>query len=102
VIIEGTGNEPRRQPHADSQRYLAVNTVEAAIEAVRSGVCFGWLPVYRIKEYLDSGELVGLQLPLGGERFARMHLIMRDLNPSSKEKAYLADLLGAKGELEVI
>jgi DNA-binding transcriptional LysR family regulator len=102
VIIEGAGIEPRRQPHADSQRYLAVNTVEAAIEAVRSGVCFGWLPVYRIKEYLESGELVGLQLPLGGERFARMHLIMRDLNPSSKEKAYLADLLGAKGELEVI
>jgi DNA-binding transcriptional LysR family regulator len=102
VIIEGAGIEPRRQPHADSQRYLAVNTVEAAIEAVRSGVCFGWLPVYRIKEYLESGELVGLQLPLGGERFARMHLIMRDLNPSNKEKAYLADLLGAKGELEVI
>jgi len=102
VIIEGAGNEPRRQPHADSQRFLAVNTVEAAIEAVRSGVCFGWLPVYRIKEFLDSGELMGLQLPLGGERFARMHLIMRDLHQSSKEKSYLADLLGAKGELEVI
>ena len=102
VIIEGTGNSARRQPHADSQRYLAVNTVESAIEAVRSGICFGWLPVYRIQEYLDSGELVGLQLPLGGERFARMHLIMRDLHPSSKEKAYLADLLGAKSDLEVI
>lgn len=102
VIIEGTGNDARRQPHADSQRYLAVNTIETAIEAVRSGICFGWLPVYRIQEYLDSGELVGLRLPLGGERFARMHLIMRDLHPSSKEKAYLADLLGAKGELEVI
>jgi len=99
---EGTGNSARRQPHADSQRYLAVNTVESAIEAVRSGICFGWLPVYRIQEYLDSGELVGLQLPLGGERFARMHLIMRDLHPSSKEKAYLADLLGAKSDLEVI
>jgi len=102
VIIEGTGIDGRRQPHADSQRFIAVNTVEAAIEAVRSGVCFGWLPVYRIQEYLDSGELVGLQLPLGGERFARMHLIMRDLHTTSKEKAYLADLLGAKSDLEVI
>ena len=102
VIIEGGGNEPRRQPHAASQRYLAVNTIESAIEAVRSGICFGWLPVYRIQEYLDSGELVGLQLPLGGERFARMHLIMRDMDSSSREKNFLADLLGAKDELQVI
>jgi len=102
VIIEGTGNEPRRQPHAASQRYLAVNTIESAIEAVRSGICFGWLPVYRIKDYLDSGEFLGLHLPLGGERFARMHLIMRDMDSSSKEKNYLADLLGAKGELQFL
>lgn len=101
VIIEGSGNEPRRQPHSASQRYLAVNTVEAAIEAVRSGICFGWLPVYRIQSLLDSGELVNLQLPLGGERFARMNLIMRNVD-SSKEKNYLADLLGANRELEVL
>src|SRR5512146_572433 len=101
VIIEGSGNEPRRQPHSPSQRYLAVNTIESAIEAVRSGICFGWLPVYRIQPFLDSGELVGLQLPLGGERFARMNLIMRDLD-SSREKNFLADLLGANRELEVI
>jgi DNA-binding transcriptional LysR family regulator len=102
VIIEGSGPEARRQPHAASQRYLAVNTIESAIEAVRSGICFGWLPVFRIKEYMDSGELVGLRLPLGGERFARMHLIMRDMDSTSKEKNFLADLLGAKRELEVI
>lgn len=102
VIIEGSGNDARRQPHAPSQRYLAVNTVDAAIEAVRSGIGFGWLPVYRIQPYLDSGELVGLQLPLGGERFARMNLIMRDFDSSSKEKNYLAELLGAKGALEVL
>jgi DNA-binding transcriptional LysR family regulator len=102
VIIEGTGAEARRQPHAASQRYFAVNTTESAIEAVRSGICFGWLPVYRIQPLLDSGELVGLRLPLGGERFARMYLIIRDLDITSKEKDYLADLLGAKGELDVI
>jgi DNA-binding transcriptional LysR family regulator len=99
VIIEGSGPEARRQP---SQRYLAVNTTESAIEAVRSGICFGWLPVYRIQSYLDSGELVGLNLPLGGERFARMNLIMRDLDSTSKEKSFLADLLGANGGVDVI
>jgi DNA-binding transcriptional LysR family regulator len=102
VVIEGTGNGARRQPHAASQRYLAVNTIEAAIDAVRSGMCFGWLPVYRIQHYLDSGELVGLRLPFGGERHARVHLIMRDLDATSKEKNYLANLLGANDALQVL
>ena len=102
VIIEGGGAEARRQPHTAAQRFLAVNTTESAIEAVRSGICFGWLPAYRIQSYLDSGELVGLQLPLGGERFARMNLIMREFDSTSKERNYLGELLGAKRELEVI
>ena len=102
VIIEGSGSEPRRQPHAASQRFFAVNTIESAIEAVRSGICFGWLPVYRIQPFLDSEELVGLRLPLGGERNARMNLVMRELDASSTEKNYLADLLGANGPLRVL
>jgi len=106
VIIEGTrGPEPRRQPHAPSQRYVAVNTIEAAIEAVRSGLCFGWLPVYRIASYLDSGELVSLRLPMGRERIARLLLVCKDLNSTRPEKSCLASLLGATGatdEVDVI
>ena len=49
VVIEGsTGPAPRRQPHAPAQRQISVSSIESAIEAVRSGLCFGWLPVYRI------------------------------------------------------
>jgi len=102
VIIESIGSQPRRQPHSASQRYFAVNTIESAIAAVRSGVGFGWLPVYRIQSFLDSGELVGLRLPLGGERNTRMNLIMREFDASSREKNYLADLLGANGPLRVL
>jgi DNA-binding transcriptional LysR family regulator len=103
VIIEGaSGPDPRRQPHAPTQRHLAVTSIESAIEAVRSGMCFGWLPVYRIAPLLESGELVSLRLPMGGERFARMFLVLRDFNSSSKEKNTLVDLLGANRELEAI
>ncbi len=103
VIIEGgTEPEPRRQPHAPSQNHLAVASIESAIEAVRSGMCFGWLPVYRILPYLDSGELVPLQLPIGGERFARIFLILKDFEASSPEKGFLADVFGANREVETL
>lgn len=103
VIIEGaTGPDARRQPHTPSQKHIAVASIESAIAAVRSGMCFGWLPTHRISQYLESGELVGLRLPMGGERFARMYLVLRDFDSSSREKNYLADLFGANRESGVI
>lgn len=103
VIIEGAiGPDPRRQPHTPSQRHIAVTSIESALEAVRSGMCFGWLPVYRIQSQLESGEFVGLRLPLGGERSARMFLIIRDFDTASQEKNFLADALGLNREVEVV
>ena len=101
--IEGTaGLAPRRQPHAPAQRNMAVTSIESAIEAVRRGLCFGWLPVYRILPYLDSGELVALRLPTGVERFARLSLVLKAYDSSSREKNYLAELFGASREVEVL
>jgi DNA-binding transcriptional LysR family regulator len=103
VIIEGaTDPARRRQPHAPSQRHLAVASIESAIEAVRSGMCFGWLPVYRIQPYLATGELVGLRLPMGGERFARMFLVLRDFDSAGREKNFLADMFGGNRDVDVI
>jgi DNA-binding transcriptional LysR family regulator len=103
VIIEGTNvPEPRRQPHAKTQRILIVHSVESAIEAVRSGMCFGWLPVYRIASYLNSGELVGLRLPLNAERVVRMYLVLKEADVLVRENLLLADLIGANGEPEAL
>ncbi len=103
VVIEGAiGPSSRRQPHAPAQRQIAVTSIESAIEAVRSGLCFGWLPVYRILPYLESGELVELRLPTGVERFAQLSLVLQDFDSTSREKNYLAELFGANREVEVI
>jgi len=103
VIIEGAvGSTPKKQPHSPLQRYLAVNTLDAATEAVRSGICFGWLPLYKIAPYSDSGELTSLRLTVGSERVVRFFLICKDVDSASAERNYLAALLGADREVETI
>ena len=93
VTIEGVGSAvPKRQPRSPAQRFLSVTTIDAAIVAVRSGLCFGWLPVYRIQPYLDSGELLPLRMPLGGTREVRLNIICKDVSLRSRELNALAKL----------
>jgi DNA-binding transcriptional LysR family regulator len=103
VIIEGaTSGAPKRQPRSPAQRFLSVTTIEAAIDAVRSGLCFGWLPLYRIQPYLDSGELIPLRMLIGGTRAVRLNIVCKDLSSHSRELNSLAELLGVNRDLEVI
>ncbi|MGB7727359.1 MAG: LysR family transcriptional regulator [Candidatus Acidiferrum sp.] len=103
VTIEGAASGiGKRQPRSPAQRFLSVTTIEAAIDAVRSGLCFGWLPGYRIQSYLDSGELLPVHMPVGGVREVRLNIICRDLSPASRELHALAELLGTNRDLELI
>jgi DNA-binding transcriptional LysR family regulator len=99
VIIEGqNASNIKRQPRSPAQRFLPVSTIEAAIDAVRSGLCFGWLPVYRIQPYLESAEFVPLSMPVGGLREVRLNLVCKDASLGSREVTALAELLGMGGE----
>jgi DNA-binding transcriptional LysR family regulator len=103
VTIEGAASgSGKRQPRSPAQRFLSVTTIEAAIDAVRSGLCFGWLPVYRIQPHLDSGKLLPVRIPAGSTREVRLNIICKDLNPSSRELSALAELLGTNRDLELI
>jgi DNA-binding transcriptional LysR family regulator len=103
VTIEGVASGvPKRQPRSAAQRFLSVTTIDAAIDAVRSGLCFGWLPIYRIQPYLESGELLPLRMPVGGIREVRLSVIYKDLSPRLRELNALAELLGVNRDLELI
>jgi len=103
VVIEGIGSgNTKRQPRSPAQRFLPVSTIEAAIDAVRSGLCFGWLPVYRIQPHLDSLEFLPLRMPVGGTREVRLNLVCKDSNLGSREVSALAGLLGMNRETQVI
>jgi DNA-binding transcriptional LysR family regulator len=103
VTIEGVaGGMPKRQPRRPAQRFLAVTSIEAAVDAVRSGLCFGWLPAYRIQPYLESRELLLLRFPVGHTREVRLHIVCKDVSPVSRELTALAELLGIDRDMEVV
>jgi DNA-binding transcriptional LysR family regulator len=103
VTIEGAASGGlKQQPRLPAQRILPVGTIESAIEAVRSGLCFGWLPKCRIQSELESGGFVVLPLPGGKSRDVRLNLACRDLSASSIEVGALAELLGINREAETI
>jgi DNA-binding transcriptional LysR family regulator len=103
VVIEGAGSgSAKRQPRSPAQRFLPVSTIEAAIDSVRSGLCFGWLPEYRVQTYLESAEFLPLQMPVGGTREVRLNLVCKDSNPGSREVTALAELLGMNRDVQTI
>lgn len=103
VTIEGSASGTlKHQPRVPAQRVLQVSSIEAAIDAVRSGLCFGWLPAYRLQSDLASGELASLRLPAGGTREVRLNLVCKDLSSLSREVNVLADLLGFNRGLEEV
>jgi DNA-binding transcriptional LysR family regulator len=103
VTIESAqSGSPKQQPRLPAQRVLPVSTIESAISAVRSGLCFGWLPKFRIQSELEGGDFVPLPLPAGKTRDVRLNLVCKDLGVSNSEANTLAELLGLNREPEVI
>ncbi len=103
VTIEGAASGSlKQQPRLPAQRVLPVGTIESAIAAVRSGLCFGWLPKYRIQSEIDRGFFVELPLPSGQTRDVRLNLVCKDMRLSTPEANALADLLGMNREPETI
>ena len=103
VTIESAASGSlKQQPRLPAQRILPVSTIDSAISAVRSGLCFGWLPKYRIQSEIERGDFVALPLPAGKTREVRLNLVCRDLSMSNSETNALAELLGRSQEPEVI
>lgn len=103
VIIEGASSgTTKHQPRLVAQPTLAVGAIESAIAAVRSGMCFGWLPVYLIQDALQRAEFVPIPLTAGQTRDVRLNLVCRDLTVEHSALYGLAELLGLHGDTLVV
>lgn len=102
IIQSAASGTTRHQPRVPAQRVLQVASIDAAIDGVRSGLGFAWLPAYRIESQLASGELLPLRLPAGGTREVRLNLVCRNHSSLSREADVLADLLGFNSEPDAV
>ena len=101
VSIEGAASGTlKHQPRLPAQRVLQVSSIDAALDAVRSGFCFGWLPTYRIEAELASGALLPLRLAAGSTRRFQLSLVLQDFSTLHREVHVLAGLLGLGREAE--
>jgi len=101
VSIESTASGSlRQQPRLPAQRVLSVGSIDSAIAAVQSGLCFGWLPKARVQPQLASGDFVVLPLHSAKTREVRLNLVCRDLKDPKSEVCVLAELLGMNRDPE--
>ena len=93
VFIQGQGWNSGLIDAASVDRQIwQVSTVEAAVEAVCRGLCYGWLPQHSIEREVASGMLLVLPLPVGSTRRISLGLSYADqeqAGPATREMARL-------------
>jgi len=97
VYLHNSYQQTNNVVELPSKRWT-VNTVEAAIEAVCSELCFGWLPKHRIKNLIAEGELQPLTLDLGLLRKIPLYLITMDHDHCSPAVHILAEIINEEGK----
>lgn len=96
VYIQGDGTAG---PVPDGDHWR-VNTVEAAIEAVARGLCYGWLPRHQIADRLAAGALVPLPIEVGSTRTIPLVLVYADPERAGPATRALAERLLASRALD--
>lgn len=65
----------------EAGRAWQTNTLEAAVDAVRHGLCYGWLPMHLISEDLNRGSVKRLDLGSRAIRTYRLALSIPEPDP---------------------
>ena len=94
VSITGEGASAKAATLAPANgRVWQVNTLEAAVEAVASGLCWGWLPAHLAAPYVDAGQLVPLAVSGPARRPIPLALCYADEADAGTATRALAQLL---------
>lgn len=80
-VVEIRGYDAPGETPAQHGRSWRMSTVGSAIDAVRHGLCYGWLPMDLIRTDLSSGSLRPLALRSGGIRHVPLGLHRRHSPP---------------------
>jgi DNA-binding transcriptional LysR family regulator len=90
--------QPKSEHQKSDTRIWRINTIESAVEAVKHGLCFAWLPEHLISADLESGEIRRLALEAGSIRVIRLVLCRGQHSVGGDDPAIcaMAGLLGSE------
>ncbi|MGB5447255.1 MAG: LysR family transcriptional regulator [Psychromonas sp.] len=92
IYLDNSHQDSNEIVERPRQRWT-VNTIDAAIEAVCSQLCFGWLPKHRITGLMKLNELQPLPLSIGLIRSIPLYLIYMDYDRRSPAVQALAEII---------
>lgn len=76
VVIRDSGLHLKRDMGwLGSAHRWTVTSIDKAVEAILSGLGFGWVPLHQVQTYLDQGRLKALPLREGQRRHAILYMI---------------------------
>lgn len=105
IVIRDTASKPQDGPGGwlkAEQRWTVSNFYEA-IEILKSGIGFSWLPQHLVDPLLDNGLLLRLPLKQSSERLVPMSILTpkeEKLGPGSRQLRQL--ILALHGKAEVL
>lgn len=94
VVIQDSGeNEKMDVGWLSSQERWTVSNIESAYSAVKNGLGYGWLPLYRVTEDINNGLLKPLSLDQGATYKGYLFISFghqKNIGPATRE---LADII---------
>ncbi|WP_337881570.1 LysR family transcriptional regulator [Rheinheimera sp.] len=88
IVIRDTASKPKDIGWLKAEQRWTVNNFFEALDIVRSGLGFCWLPDFIIQDALDAGQIVRLNIPLSSARVVPLSLVTpkeETLGPGSKQ-----------------
>lgn len=81
VLVRHAGFVPPRRLSQDAMAPWVVGHLQTALDIVRSGIAYAWLPAHLIQSDLDKGSLRPLPLRSGQHRTGALHLFFANDTP---------------------
>jgi len=94
VVIRDSGLHMKRDTGwLGSEQRWTVTSIDKAIEALLSGLGFGWVPTHQVQDYIEQGKLKPLPMSEGQRRYAHLYMIFGQPGRVGPATQMLADIL---------